>query len=396
MENFSILILEDHPLTLRMLALNLQGIGYTNVVTCQSGEHALKLLESQGHFDILICDIQMPGIDGLAFLRSALDVGRIDGLILSSEVPSDLRLATQQLARLIGYQVLGDLHKPVDQKKLASLLKRFTPSNEKALKKHNQKNNSGPTAEELLQGILNDEFIPYYKPKVDLKTNELIGLEVSIRWHHPKLGLLLPASFLKVAEELGYIKDISKSIMTQAFSFFKKNRLFYKAHLVIKLSTCQLASPNLIFELKEMLNNEQLPAHSLVIEFTETGVLEAPIAISENFMRLRLLGCGLCIGNFGSGFSSLQRICEMPCTELKLDPSFVQSITFNSRSLAAVDSLLRFAGNLGLSVIADHIDRLSQLRLLQSLRCPAGQGYLFAPPMQGNEFNKWLLQHEAT
>ncbi|MNR28440.1 Oxygen sensor protein DosP [compost metagenome] len=122
--------------------------------------------------------------------------------------------------------------------------------------------------------------------------------------------------------------------------------------------------------------------------------MQAPITSIENLVRLRLLGCGVSIDDFGAGFSSLQRVCEMPCSELKLDMSFIRSMTHNPRSLVAVDSLLRLSDNLGIQLVAEGIETHEQLTLLQRLGCQIGQGYVFAHPLPGSEFMDWLHQHK--
>ncbi len=153
-----------------------------NVFSAENGEQALELLRAEKHFDVLICDIQMPGIDGLSFLRMASEAGKIAALILSSVIAPDLRLAIQQLARLTGYDVLGDLDKPFTREDLKALLLRYCPS---APRKSNLHIEEIPSAAEVQQAVNDGEFVPYYQPKVDLKTGAVVGAEVLVRWLHP-------------------------------------------------------------------------------------------------------------------------------------------------------------------------------------------------------------------
>ena len=391
MNSMKILILEDHPLTLHMLKLSLQALGYINIHTAESGEQALVKLNTQKHFNVLICDIQMPGIDGLTFLREASEGARIDALVLSSEMGHDLRLAIQQLARLSGYQVLGDLVKPFCSEKLAQLLIRYCPS---AARRSTIIVEEIPSATDVEQGLRNGEFVAFYQPKLNLQTLEVVGVEALVRWQHPKLGLLSPARFLNIVQHFGFLNTMTLSTARQALRFLRDQQLTDEISISVNLEAEQLGLPRLVEAVRTLLYEERVPARCLIIELTETGLLQAPLASIENLVRLRLLGCGISIDDFGAGFSSLQRICEMPCSELKLDASFTSSITHNTRSLAAVDSMLHMANNLDIKLVAEGIETTEQLSLLQSLNCPVGQGYLFSSPLAGTDFVAWLHKHK--
>ena len=391
MNSTKILILEDHPMTRQMLVLALQGLGYTNVHTADCGKQAFALLKHEGHFDVLICDIQMPGIDGLTFLREAAEIGYIAALIISSAIAPDLRLAIQQLARLTGYQVLGDLGKPFTRDELKVLMLRYCPS---APYQVPPTIDELPSATEIQNGLNDGEFIPFYQPKLNLQTLEVIGMEVLVRWQHPLHGLISPGLFLGAVRHFGFLNVMTQTIARQALSFLREQRLIGELRLSINVETEQLARPDLLEAVRQNLDAERVPAQSLILEITESGLMQAPITSIENLVRLRLLGCGVSIDDFGAGFSSLQRVCEMPCSELKLDMSFIRSMTHNPRSLAAVDSLLRLSDNLGIQLVAEGIETHEQLTLLQRLGCQIGQGYVFARPLPGPEFMDWLHQHK--
>lgn len=391
MNSTKILILEDHPMTRQMLVLALQGLGYTNIHTADCGKQAFALLKHEGHFDVLICDIQMPGIDGLTFLREAAEIGYIAALIISSAIAPDLRLAIQQLARLTGYQVLGDLGKPFTRDELKVLMLRYCPS---APYQVPPTIDELPSATEIQNGLNDGEFIPFYQPKLNLQTLEVIGMEVLVRWQHPLHGLISPGLFLGAVRHFGFLNVMTQTIARQALSFLREQRLIGELRLSINVETEQLARPDLLEAVRQNLDAERVPAQSLILEITESGLMQAPITSIENLVRLRLLGCGVSIDDFGAGFSSLQRVCEMPCSELKLDMSFIRSMTHNPRSLAAVDSLLRLSDNLGIQLVAEGIETHEQLTLLQRLGCQIGQGYVFARPLPGPEFMDWLHQHK--
>lgn len=387
MNSTKILVLEDHPMTRQMLVLALLGLGYKNVETAECGEQAFAKLKEAGHFDVLICDIQMPGIDGLTFLREAAEIGHIAGLIISSAIAPDLRLAIQQLARLTGYQVLGDLGKPFMRDELKALMLRYCP---KAPSRPQLLLEELPSAAEIQSGLLDGEFVPFYQPKLNLQTMEVTGVEALVRWQHPQRGLLAPGLFLEAVEHFGFLNAMTQSLAQQALSFMRTQQLIGELRISINVETSQLAHPNLLEAVRQTLDAERVPPQSLILEITESGLMQAPITSIENLVRLRLLGCGVSIDDFGAGYSSLQRVCEMPCSELKLDASFTRSLTNNSRTLAAVDSLLRLAESLDIQLVAEGIETAEQLHLLRKLGCPIGQGYLFSQPLSGPDFLSWL------
>lgn len=393
MNSTKVLILEDHPMTRQILVLALQGLGYTNLHTATCGEEAFALLKSEGHFDVLICDIQMPGIDGLTFLREASEVGHVAALIISSAIAPDLRLAIQQLARLSGYQVLGDLGKPFSRDELKELMLRYYP---RAPRQAQAMLDELPSATEVQRGLLDGEFIPFYQPKLNLQTMEVVGAEILVRWQHPQQGLLAPGLFLPVVQHFGFLNAMTQSLAQQALRFLREEQLIGELRLSINLDTEQLALSGLLEAVRQALDAERVPAQSLILEITESGLMQAPITSIENLVRLRLLGCGVSIDDFGAGFSSLQRVCEMPCSELKLDASFIHSMPHNPRCLAAVDSMLRLSDNLGIQLVAEGIETHEQLTLLQRLGCPIGQGYLFSHPLSGADFIDWLRQYKQT
>lgn len=390
MDKIKILILEDHAVTRYMLVLALQRLGHHQLYCAEDGEQAFALLQSEGAFDVLICDIQMTGVDGLEFLRHARERGTVEALIIASGIEADLRLAIRQLAQLLGYQVLGDLGKPFTERDLQALLLQYRPIKPQPFQAPSPLHLSRAEVE---RGLAQDEFVPFYQPKLDLRSLAVAGAEVLVRWQHPQHGLLSPSQFLQSVQCAGGLDAMTASMARQALRFLCHHLGDKALSLSINLEASQLASPGLLAGIRELLKAEGVAAPRLMLEVTETGLMQAPIASIENLVRLRLLGCGISIDDFGAGFSSLQRICEMPCTELKLDASFVNSMTHNSRSLAAVESLLHLARKLGLCLVAEGIETQEQLVLLQELGCPVGQGYFFAPPQPAGAFAAWLQRH---
>ncbi|MDD5442533.1 MAG: EAL domain-containing protein, partial [Pseudomonas fluorescens] len=139
-----------------------------------------------------------------------------------------------------------------------------------------------------------------------------------------------------------------------------------------------------------LLATHQTPCASVTFELTESGLLEVPAVSLENLVRLRMMGCRLSIDDFGAGFSSLQRLCQLPFTEIKLDAEFVRGLLHEPRCRAVIGSTLALGQTLGMSVVIEGIETTEQHQALLALGCTQGQGYWHARPMNGVDLLRWL------
>ncbi|MBT8765136.1 EAL domain-containing response regulator [Metapseudomonas boanensis] len=392
MSSLRILVLEDHPFQLQVAAQQLRALGHPQPICAVDGNSALASLARHGSVDIALCDIQKPGMDGLSFLCKAAEIGAIRAVALLGELAPDLRHSVWQLAELLGVQVLGDLGKPLALDGLRRMLGRYearhvpTPAVPAA---------GIPSLNEAKRGLAEDQFVPYYQPKVDLHTLSPVGAEVLVRWRHPGLGLLAPSSFLPLIERGGEMPALTYRLLDSVLTFVQSQEPTRRLPLAINFNPRLLDDPDLPSHLKQRLDYFGLPASTLNIEITENGLAEAPATGLENLLKLRLMGCSVSIDDFGTGTSSLQRFCQIPCNEIKLDASFVQSMDHNLRSKAVLSSTLMLARSLNLNVVAEGIENESQLHYLRALGYPQGQGYLFGRPMPANDFVRWLQEQNG-
>lgn len=386
-KNLKILVLEDHPLTRGLLNLALLRLGFSNLYLADDGEAALRILQAEDRLDIIICDIMMPGMDGLAFLRKASEIGRVDSVILSSDIAPDLRLAVQQLCKFAGFQMLGELIKPFTPEALMSLIDMYRP-------REGEINNvivqEIPSAAAVQQALIDGELVPFFQPKIDIETRRIVGAEALVRWKHQEYGILGPGSFLQTAKHYGYLDEVTWCVARQSLDFFQRHCLFDRLTLSINLEVEQLGDDSLPEKIFDMLQETGVSPRCLILEITETGLMVAPVKSIENLVRLRLLGCGISIDDFGAGYSSLQRVCEMPCTELKLDACLIRDLTGNRRSRAVVASLQRLTSELGIKLVAEGIETHEQYEVLKLLSCEIGQGYWLGRPMSKVDFLKFV------
>lgn len=389
-----ILILEDDSFQRAVAVRMFRSLGCHEVFEAADGSQALALLQQVGAVDIAVCDLQMEGVDGLAFLRRAGQSGQIGAVLLSSALSADLRRAAQQVIALLGLQLLGDVGKPLPAKDLQALLDKYRGSCIRA---------TSPDAvvqpaceDEVRQALALQQLQAWYQPKFNLRSGEVCGVEVLCRWMHPSKGVLPPALFIPVLERCGLMDELLFAQLDQALSLQEQARIQgYPLNMAFNLQTSQLVNSQLTYTLKGILARHGTPGSRLTFELTENGLLQAPAASLENLVRLRMMGCRLSLDDFGAGFSSLQRLCQLPFNEIKLDGEFVRNLEHEPRCAAVIASTLALGNSLGMAVVVEGIETLDQLQRLLAMGCVEGQGYWFARPMSGQGLLHWLQQRET-
>jgi diguanylate cyclase (GGDEF)-like protein len=222
-----------------------------------------------------------------------------------------------------------------------------------------------------------------YQPVADLRTGEVLGLEALVRWHHPTLGLLLPADFITLAEETGDIDALGCWVLdtaTRQVATWRATMDHCSSLWVsVNLSPHQLASPHSLAAIERILTDPAVEADNVVLEITETALAADVDGGVSSLNALKRLGVRLAIDDFGTGFSSLSTLASLPVDVLKIDRAFVSGAS-GSPSVPMLEGILGLAGKLSLAVIAEGIEEPAQLDLLRTLGCFTGQGYLLARP----------------
>jgi EAL domain-containing protein (putative c-di-GMP-specific phosphodiesterase class I) len=382
------LVLEDHPFQRAFAVKVLQHLGCTEIFEAEDGEQALALLQQVGAVDITLCDLQMNGMDGLEFLQQASHSNLVGAIIISSSMSSDLRCSVQKIVSLLGLQLLGDAGKPLRPETLAPLLEKYSASTYKPLSR--APDLDLPDSQEVAQALHDHQIKAYYQPKINLHTGEIYGVEVLARWLHPIKGILSPAIFMPTLERCGLMDKLLFDQLNQALALQKQVREKSIAlNFAFNLQTSQLAGGQLTQRVKSILDQFDLPGSGLTFELTEGGLLEASAANLETLVRLRMMGCQLSIDDFGAGYSSMQRLCQLPFNEIKLDTEFVRTLQ-EQRCQTIISSILALGDSLGMSVVVEGIETLEQRDKLLAMGCSRGQGFFYARPMSGADLLSWL------
>lgn len=238
---------------------------------------------------------------------------------------------------------------------------------------------------DLHGAVQRSEFTLYYQPVIDLDTNRIVGLEALIRWAHPTRGLLLPADFITLTEETGLIVPIGRWALGEACRQARQWQTLAPAEpplmVAVNLSVKQVHQATLLNEVVDVLHASGLPPSSLVLEITESIMMDDEPATLANLTALRGLGVHLALDDFGTGYSALNYLKHFPADTLKIDRSFVRGIGDRPEDTAIVQAVITVAKSLKLRVAAEGIETEAQAEQLRAMGCAYGQGFFFARPL---------------
>ena len=248
----------------------------------------------------------------------------------------------------------------------------------------------------LLNAIQNSEFRLHYQPILSLSTQKITGFEALLRWDHPRRGLLYPGEFLKVAEESGLIIPIGVWVIYEACRQMKQWQTEFHTEppltISVNLSSRQFSQPDLIVQIEAVLEKTGLSASSLLVELTETTMVEDIEQAVTKIDQLHKLGVGIEIDDFGTGYSSLGYLRHLPVNSLKMDRSFTNSLDVGKNGIPIIRAIIAMAGSLGLKVVAEGIETAEQAARLTELKCDYGQGYYFKTPIDGDAAEKLIRE----
>jgi diguanylate cyclase (GGDEF)-like protein len=242
---------------------------------------------------------------------------------------------------------------------------------------------------EALNRAVNDgAFRLHYQPIVALDTGATVGFEALVRWEHPTRGLIAPSEFIVLAEETGLIDPIGELVLRTAAS----DALGWSAntYVSVNVSARQFRHPGFAERVEQVLSASGLRPDLLVLELTETVLMREDDHVWAELATLRNIGVRLAIDDFGTGFSSLSYLEQTPIDVIKIDKSFVDSLVNSDRQRTVVEGIVQMASKLGLEVVAEGIETDAARDLLAEMRCPYGQGYLFAVPLSNVDVIRWL------
>lgn len=242
----------------------------------------------------------------------------------------------------------------------------------------------------LKQAIDDGELSNFYQPKVLLDTGDLVGVEALVRWEHPEDGLILPDNFIDLAEENELIDSIAQQVLSNALldsKLWKESGI--NITVAVNISMYNLNTRDFISYLEKELLTSGVNPQDLILEVTESKLMQDYSLVLDMLTRLRLRRVGLSIDDFGTGHSSMTQLRDIPFNELKIDRGFVHSACNNSTLHGIFDGSIQLAKNLGIKTVAEGVENEADWRFLDGSGCDLAQGFFIGKPMRALELSEW-------
>lgn len=244
-------------------------------------------------------------------------------------------------------------------------------------------------ADDILRGIEQDEFIPYYQPLVDAKSFDVVGVEALVRWNRPTEGILSPIRFLKIAEDLNVLASIDRSILEQAIKDLDQWRTMGLAvpSVSVNVSCRRLTDDQLFPSLREL----KIKPGTVSFQFLESIFLdEFDEGVAWNIDALKEMGTGIDVDDFGTGHTSIVSLLKLNPRRFKIDRQLISPITNVPEQRQLVASIIDIGKSLGIKVVAEGVETMEQAHILRELGCDILQGYAFAKPMSAEKLISWI------
>lgn len=371
----------------------LQRLGVETIVEARSGEQAVSTILLQGGVDAMLCDLNGGGLTTLEFLHGERQLHQVRALVLCGDLEAEECRRVLQIVALTGLQFLGALTMPLQASTLQKALQRYRHHGglrpALALQSHKLLSEW-----DVRRGLALGEFTIWLQPKLDMRTNALLGVEALARWEHPGRGLLLPQDFLAAVLAYDLIDEMFRQLLEQGLKLLQGLRRGGRVlEIAFNLHASQLSQASLVDHIGVLLDRYALPSSVLMFELAENGLLDIPKSTHKHIHRLHQMGCKLAIDDFGVGFTSLKQLCQFPITQLMLGSEFTEDLSV-PRNRTVVLSALAIAESLEVQLVAKGIGTEVARDNLLAMGCTLGQGFYFARPMPVSRFVQWLMSLE--
>ncbi|TGD74121.1 bifunctional diguanylate cyclase/phosphodiesterase [Mangrovimicrobium sediminis] len=239
---------------------------------------------------------------------------------------------------------------------------------------------SNSLAAELRTAVRKNQFELHYQPRMDLATGKLVGLEALLRWNHPERGMLLPKEFINACEDMGLLKTIGYQVIQHACSaqVWMEEQGIHDVDVAVNISFNQFQDEPFVEIVKEIIKRTGTDPSRLEFELTESTILKSPEAVKQRMDEMRLLGISFSLDDFGTGFSQLSHLAELPISALKIDARFVRDLPYNAHQSAICNMIIEMGRRLGMLVIAEGAETYEQMEYLRDNHCQQVQGFYYS------------------
>jgi EAL domain-containing protein (putative c-di-GMP-specific phosphodiesterase class I)/FixJ family two-component response regulator len=385
------LVVEDSVVQRKHMVDLLRQLGFGEVLEAGDGNEALEVLDGrQASVFLVLTDLEMPGMDGIELTRQLIERDVAQNLIVASaRDPRLLEIIESMGLENATLGLLGTVLKPVRLDDLSTLLERVGHTRGPRALKFDRR----AVDETELEGALErGEFVAWFQPKVSMQTGFIKGVEALARWQHPEHGLLSPLYFIEALEGSRLMPRFTLQIVEQVLQQIK---LWQQGGLPgitvsINLSADVLDNRGFIDQLDTLVQSHGVVREALIWEVTETMVMKNISQSLANLGRLRLMGFGLAMDDYGIGYSSMQQLSRCPFSELKIDRVFVDGASKRPNRQVVLESAIQLGQRLDITTVAEGVETVADWQLLRAMGCELAQGYLVAKPMPAGEIVTWV------
>ena len=385
-----VLVIDDQAPVRRAICGVLHELGVAHVAEAGSGQNALQLVNAPGaQFDLILCELRMPGRDGIETIRTLAAAGVQSAVVIMSVEDERVIEIAGTLTSLRGLRLLGTIRKPVTREHLAPIVERARETRA-----------AGPTrsasapAGGLADAFVRHELQLFYQPKIALRRRQVAGVEALVRWRHPTLGLFQPVAFMPELESSDeHMALLTDFTLTEGIAFAGRwRRSGQPLGVAINLAARAFDMLDLPERIEQMASDAGVPPENITLEITETEVARDVVRLVDVGLRLHLKGFRLSVDDFGMGTSGLAQLQKVPFSELKIDREFVHGCVHSTLKRSVIEASLALARTLSMLSVAEGVQNPDDLAMLQSLGCDIVQGYHFAQPMSEEMLGPWLAQ----
>ena len=395
-EDLHMLIVEDDDFQRGILVNILRALGISSIHEAGNGRQALDIIHgsaASAPINVALCDLNMPEMDGMEFLRHLGTEHQRIAVIITSALDGKLLSSVGRMTGMYGINLLGMLEKPILLANLKELLLKY--DHEAAARVERPAVRSF-TLDEILLGIRENQFEPYFQPKVELKSCRLVGAEALARWIHPEHGVISPYAFIPLLEQTRNIDDLTLRILEKSAeacrSFHERGQLL---SVSVNLSLASLDDTALADKITQLVRASGIDPQYIVLEITESAAMTNVAPALENLARLCMNGFSLSIDDYGTGASNLQQLTRIAFSELKIDQSFVKDFYDNKALRIVVESSIDMAHKLQVKSVAEGVETQQDWDALQAVGCDTVQGYFIAEPMELNKFSEFAADYRC-
>ena len=383
MSKSRLLVVDDEPAICTIISRIAEPLGFQVRSLNESGGFMQALKEFRP--SLVILDLRIPGVDGVQLLHQLKEGHSAAQVIVISGMDQRVLNTAEKLGRSQGLQMLGVLQKPLQRQELEARLR-------ESLAASLSRAYSRP---ELMQALRGRQFVVQYQPKIERRSGgwRVTGVEALVHWRHSRKGLLPPGEFLGLMEEYRLIDELTDFVLDSAL---RQAGAWRQAGLpltvAVNLPASLVEDEAFSNRLTELLQQHGVPGNLLTIELTESTAMRDPARAMDTFLRLCVNKISLSIDDFGTGFSSLQQLYQLPFDELKIDRMFIGGLPDDDEARAIVRATVDMAHALNITVCAEGVETRAALDYLESVNCDRAQGYLIGAAVPAGEIER--IVHE--